>query len=76
MSAPSPKSHGLPSSYVLIYQDYSNVLSLFRESDECLLDLRLFRLRIAYEKVLLSVRRLGYVPSAGEEETCDGTGER
>ena len=52
--------------YVLVDQDYPNVLSLFRELCKCLLYLRRFGLMINYKEVPLGIRWIGDVADACE----------
>ena len=49
---------------MLIYQNDSDVLALFREAIERLFDLRLFCFPIANQEVLLRVGRLGDMSNA------------
>ncbi len=56
---------------MLVDQDNANILALFCKSVECQLDLRLLRLSITHEEVLLRIGRLGDVSNAGEKQACD-----
>ncbi len=61
--------------YMLVDQDNADIFALFCKSVECLLNLRLLRLPITHEEVLLGIGGLGDVSNAGEKQTCDGTVE-
>ena len=52
---------------MLIYEDYSNIFSLFGKSVEGLLNLGLLSLSIAHEKVLLRVGRIGDMANASQQ---------
>jgi hypothetical protein len=66
---PSDLRHGRwgGQTYVLVDQDYANILSLFRECCKCPFYLRRFSLMINYKEVPLRPRWLGDVADACEQ---------
>jgi hypothetical protein len=57
--------------HMLVYEDYSNVLSFFGEANKCLFDLGSVRLCIADQEVLLGVGRFCDMSDARKENACD-----